>query len=81
MTLPSSFTQRLFFEDTALLITAQKLAALIEEGDSDNYEYLEALGRLLAHELVGFGRGPGLEQRIAERRSRRLARAGSANLH
>src|SRR5262245_58284751 len=42
---------RLFFEDSALLSTIEKLGTLIEGPDSDNYAYLEALGRVLTHEL------------------------------
>jgi AraC family transcriptional regulator len=47
-----SLAPRLFFEDSALLETAMKLAALIEKGGSDQGLYLEALGVVLAHELV-----------------------------
>jgi AraC family transcriptional regulator len=43
---------RLGFEDAQLLSTALKLTALIEGPDSDNRSYLEALGRVLAHELA-----------------------------
>jgi AraC family transcriptional regulator len=43
---------RLCFEDAQLLSTALKLTALIEGSDSDNRSYLEALGRVLAHELA-----------------------------
>ena len=42
---------RLFFEDGALVETALKLAALIENGGSD-HRYAEALGVVLAHELT-----------------------------
>lgn len=42
---------RLFFEDGALVETALKLAALIENGGSDQ-RYAEALGVVLAHELT-----------------------------
>ena len=48
---------RLFFEDAALLTTAQKLMASIEGPDADNCAYLEALGAVLAHELVRLDRG------------------------
>jgi AraC family transcriptional regulator len=41
----------LFFEDGALVETALKLAALIENGGSD-HRYAEALGVVLAHELT-----------------------------
>jgi AraC family transcriptional regulator len=47
-----SLAPRLFFEDGALMETALKLAALIENGGSDQQDYLEALGVVLAHELV-----------------------------
>ena len=43
---------RLFFDDATLLSTAQKLTRLIESPESDNRAYLEALGRVLVHELV-----------------------------
>jgi AraC family transcriptional regulator len=43
---------RLFFEDAVLLDTALKLTALIESADGCNRLYLEALGAVLAHELV-----------------------------
>lgn len=42
----------LFFEDSALTETVLKLATLIEGGGSDQRRYLEALGVVLAHELV-----------------------------
>jgi AraC family transcriptional regulator len=47
---------RLFFEDGTLMETALKLAALIENGASDQ-AYLEALGVVLAHELVRVNTG------------------------
>ncbi len=47
-----SLAPHLFFEDSALMETALKLAALIEKGGSDHEPYLEALGVVLAHELV-----------------------------
>jgi AraC family transcriptional regulator len=47
----SSLEPRLFFEDGALVETALKLAALIENGGSD-HRYAEALGVVLAHELT-----------------------------
>ena len=43
---------RIGFEDAQLRSTALKLTALIEGPDSDNRPYLEALGRVLAHELA-----------------------------
>jgi AraC-like DNA-binding protein len=42
---------RLFFEDNPLWETAVKMAALIENG-AENRQYCEALGVVLAHELV-----------------------------
>lgn len=48
---------RLFFEDAALFATAQKLTALIEGPVSDDCSYLEALGRVLAHELMRVNQG------------------------
>jgi AraC family transcriptional regulator len=42
---------RLFFEDKALWDTAVKLGRLIESGSEDR-DYCEALGAVLAHELV-----------------------------
>jgi Helix-turn-helix domain len=52
-----SLAPRLFFEDAALLATAQKLMALIEGPQSDDCAYLEALGAVLAHELVRVNQG------------------------
>jgi AraC family transcriptional regulator len=48
---------RLFFEDAALLATAQKLMALIEGPQPDDCSYLQALGVVLAHELVRNNQG------------------------
>jgi len=48
----AALAPRLLFEDTALLDTALKLTGLIEEPESCNRLYLEALGTVLAHELV-----------------------------
>jgi AraC family transcriptional regulator len=50
-------TSRLFFEDATLLGTALKLKQLIESSDSDKRLYLEALGVVLAHELVRLNAG------------------------
>ena len=52
-----SFVPQLFFEDSALLDTALKLKTLIENDESDNRLYLEALGTVLAHELVRWNTG------------------------
>jgi AraC family transcriptional regulator len=46
----SSLAPRIFFEDNALMQTALKLATLID--GSDHGVYLEALGVVLAHELL-----------------------------
>ena len=52
----SSLAPRLFFEDGVLLETALKLATLIESGGSDQRFYAQALGVVLAHELLNPGR-------------------------
>jgi len=52
-----SLTPKLFFEDTALTETALKLVTLIENGGSDHRRYSEALGVVLAHELVRINTG------------------------
>jgi AraC family transcriptional regulator len=48
---------RLFFEDATLWSTALKLARLLEGGKPDNRLYFEALGVVLAHELVRLNAG------------------------
>jgi AraC family transcriptional regulator len=48
---------RLFFEDAALFDTALKLKSLIESAGSDSSPYFEALGGVLAHELVRLNAG------------------------
>jgi len=48
---------RLFFEDATLWETALKLTRLIESGASDNRHYFEALGTVLAHEVVRLNAG------------------------
>jgi AraC family transcriptional regulator len=53
----TSFAPRLFFEDTALWGTALKLMSLIENSLSANRLYFEALGAVLAHELVRLNSG------------------------
>jgi AraC family transcriptional regulator len=61
-----SLVPRLFFEDVPLMETALKLAALIENGGSDHQPYVEALGVVLAHELVRLNSGTqGVEERIS----------------
>jgi AraC family transcriptional regulator len=47
-----SLAPRLFFEDGVLMETVLKLATLIESGAADHRRYAEALGVVLAHELV-----------------------------
>jgi AraC family transcriptional regulator len=47
----TALAPRLFFEDNTLWETAVKMAALIENG-AENRQYCEALGVVLAHELV-----------------------------
>lgn len=53
-TQPSQLTlaPRLFFENAALWQTAQKLKMLLAVGGTANARYAEALGTVLAHELV-----------------------------
>jgi len=48
---------RLFFEDTTLWDTAVKLRKQIESAAADNRLYFEALGVVLAHELVRLNAG------------------------
>jgi AraC family transcriptional regulator len=48
----SSLAPRLFFENGALIETALKLAALVENGGAGHRPYIEALGVVLTHELV-----------------------------
>ena len=48
---------RLFFEDTTLWDTAIKLRKQIESAAADNRLYFEALGVVLAHELVRLNAG------------------------
>lgn len=52
-----SFAPRLFFENTALWGTALKLMSLIENSLSADRRYFEALGAVLAHELVRLNAG------------------------
>jgi AraC family transcriptional regulator len=53
----TSFAPRLFFEDAALWGTALKLMSLIENSPSTNRPYFDALGAVLAHELVRLNSG------------------------
>jgi AraC family transcriptional regulator len=48
----ATLAPRLFFEDAALSNTALKLVSLIEHSGGDSSSYFEALGIVLAHELV-----------------------------
>jgi AraC family transcriptional regulator len=45
-------TPRPFFEDSALMETALKLATVIESGGPEHRPYVEALGVVLVHELL-----------------------------
>jgi AraC-like DNA-binding protein len=53
----TALAPRLFFEDATLWDTALKLTRLIESAGSDNRLYFEALGTVLAHELVRLNAG------------------------
>jgi AraC family transcriptional regulator len=55
---PATLVARLFFEDATLLDTALKLKRLIEHTGADSSRYLEALGTVLAHELIRLNAGP-----------------------
>jgi AraC family transcriptional regulator len=58
----TSFAPRLFFENAALWDTALKLTTVIESAGSDHRLYVEALGVVLAHELVRLNAGtPGAQ--------------------
>ena len=65
----AALAPRLFFEDVALWETAVKLAKLIENGSEDQH-YCEALGVVLAHDLV--------HRNIGARRTEPPARGGLA---
>jgi AraC family transcriptional regulator len=54
---PISLAPRLFFEDSTLWDTALKLKRLIESAGSDSCPYFEALGTVMAHELVRLNAG------------------------
>ena len=49
---PTALAPRMLFEDATLSDTALKLRRLIETTSADNSPYFEALGTVLAHELV-----------------------------
>jgi len=56
---------KLFFEDCALWDTALKLTVLIENAGSENQLYIEALGVVLAHELLRLNAGtPRIEPQL-----------------
>jgi AraC family transcriptional regulator len=48
----TDFAPRLYFEDTVIWETAQKLLTLADNPGVDNRRYMEALGIILTHELV-----------------------------
>jgi AraC family transcriptional regulator len=54
---PVELAPRLFFDSPALRETVLKLTSLIEAGPSACSVYAEALGVILAHELLGLDRG------------------------
>ena len=62
---------RLFFEDAALLSTTEKLASLLEGPHCGSRDYVEALGRVLAHELVRMQQG--------QSKTRQILRGGLAS--
>jgi AraC family transcriptional regulator len=55
---PATLAARLFFEDATLSDTALKLKRLIERAGANSSPYLEALGIVLAHELIRLNAGP-----------------------
>src|SRR5258707_1494301 len=55
---PATLAARLFFEDATLSDTALKLRRLIERAGVNSNPYLEALGIVLAHELIRLNAGP-----------------------
>jgi AraC family transcriptional regulator len=54
---PATFAARLFFEDATLSDTARKFRRLIERAGTHSSPYLEALGIVLAHELIRLNAG------------------------
>jgi AraC family transcriptional regulator len=54
---PAPLVPRLFIEDATLFDTALKLTRLIENAGSNSSLYFEALGNVLAHELVRLNAG------------------------
>jgi AraC family transcriptional regulator len=55
---PATLAARLFFEDATLSDTALKLKRLIERAGANSSPYLEAIGIVLAHELIRLNAGP-----------------------
>src|SRR6267378_4360093 len=55
---PATLAARLFFEDATLSGTALKLERLIERAGANSSPYLEALGIVLALELIRLNAGP-----------------------
>jgi len=55
---PATLAARLFFEDATLSDTALKLKRAIERAGANSSLYLEALGIVLAHELIRLNAGP-----------------------
>ena len=63
---PASLAPRLFFEDATLTDTALKIGRLVENADLDDGHYLEALGAVLAHELVRLNAGTPRSEALAK---------------
>ncbi len=61
----AAFAPRLFFDNQVLWETALKLKALIEIDGAASRLYGEALGAVLAHELLRLNGGAGLPNRLA----------------
>ena len=55
---PATLAARLFFEDATLSDTALKLKRAIERAGGNSNPYLEAIGVVLAHELIRLNAGP-----------------------
>jgi AraC family transcriptional regulator len=55
---PATLAARLFFEDATLSDTALKLKRAIERAGANSSPYLEAIGIVLAHELIRLNAGP-----------------------
>ena len=72
---------RLFFEDAALLSTTEKLASLLEGPHCGNRDYVEALARVLAHELVRMQQGQSRTKQNSSWRPRVLAAARRHDLY